>query len=137
VLVETYYPEQYAIQLAARQDYGSFYEKEAHFRRMLHYPPFTALAGVIVRDKKVERAIRWSRALAACLAPYEQHGVKVLGPAAAPLARLRKEYRFQFVLKSPNRAALSKALTAALDFCVQKEIPDSAVLVDVDPTNLS
>jgi primosomal protein N' (replication factor Y) (superfamily II helicase) len=137
VLVETYYPEQYAIQLAARQDYGSFYEKEAHFRRMLHYPPFTALAGVIVRDKKVERAIRWSRALAACLAPYEQHGVKVLGPAAAPLARLRKEYRFQFVLKSPNRAALNKALTAALDFCVQKEIPDSAVLVDVDPTNLS
>ena len=63
VLVETYYPEHYAIQLAARQDFISFYEKEAHFRRMLHYPPFTALANVIVRDKKVENAIRWSRRL--------------------------------------------------------------------------
>jgi len=137
VLVETYYPEHYAIQCAARQDYMSFYEKEVHFRRMLHYPPFTALASVIVRDRKVENAIRWSRALAACLAPYEGRGVKVLGPAAAPLARLRKEYRFQFVLKSPQRAALGKALSAALDFCAKKEIPDSAVLVDVDPTSLS
>ncbi len=71
VLVETYYPEHYAIQLAARQDYVSFYEKEAHFRRMLHYPPFTALANVIVRDKKVENAIRWSRALASYFAPFE------------------------------------------------------------------
>jgi primosomal protein N' (replication factor Y) (superfamily II helicase) len=137
VLVETYYPEHYAIQHAAQQDYASFYEKEAHFRRMLHYPPFTALASVIVRDRKVENAIRWSRAIAACLAPHEERGVKILGPAAAPLARLRKDYRFQFVLKSPQRAALGKALSAALDFCAKREIPDSAVLVDVDPTSLS
>jgi primosomal protein N' (replication factor Y) (superfamily II helicase) len=137
VLVETYYPEHYAIALAARQDYASFYEKEAHFRRMLHYPPFTALASVIVRDKKVENAIRWSRSLAACFAPYEERGVKILGPAAAPLARLRQEYRFQFVLKSPNRAALGKALQAALDFCEKNKVPDTAVIVDVDPTSLS
>jgi primosomal protein N' (replication factor Y) len=137
VLVESYYPEHYAIQLAARQDYISFYEKEAHFRRMLHYPPFTALASVIIRDKKVENAVRWSRSLATCLAPHEARGVKILGPAAAPLARLRQEYRFQFVLKSPNRAALGKALQAALDFCTAKEIPDTAVMVDVDPTSLS
>jgi primosomal protein N' (replication factor Y) (superfamily II helicase) len=137
VLVETYYPEHYAIQYAAQQDYISFYEKEAHFRRVLHYPPFTALANVIVRDRKVENAIRWSRALAGCLAPYEQHGVKVLGPAAAPLARLRREYRFQFVLKSPHRAMLGKALAAALDFCASKEIPATSVIVDVDPTSLS
>ena len=65
VLVETYYPEHYAIQHAAQQDYVSFYDKEAHFRRVLHYPPFTALATVLVRDRKVENAIRWSRALAA------------------------------------------------------------------------
>jgi primosomal protein N' (replication factor Y) len=137
VLVESYYPEHYAIQLAARQDYASFYEKEAHFRRMLHYPPFTALASVIVRDRKVENAIRWSRALASCFAPYEERGVKVLGPAAAPISRLRREYRFQFVLKSPNRAALGKALQSALDFCAKKDIPETAVMLDVDPTSLS
>jgi primosomal protein N' (replication factor Y) (superfamily II helicase) len=135
VLVETYYPEHYAIQLAVRQDYVSFYEKEAHFRRMLHYPPFTALASVLVRDRKIENAIRWSRALAAYFAPFENRGVKILGPAAAPLARLRKDYRFQFVLKSPKRSALSLALSGALDFCDAKKIPDTAVIVDVDPTS--
>lgn len=137
VLVESFYPEHYAIQFAAQQDYVSFYEKEAHFRRILHYPPFTALATVLVRDRKVENAIRWSRALAACFAPHEKNGVKILGPAAAPLARLRRDYRFQFVLKSPHRSALAKALAAAIEFCEKNEIPETAVIVDVDPTNLS
>jgi primosomal protein N' (replication factor Y) len=137
VLVETYYPEHYAIQYAAQQDYVSFYEKEAQFRRLLHYPPFTALASVLVRDRKVENAIRWSRALAAYFAPFEERGVKILGPAAAPLARLRRDYRFQFVLKSPHRAILGKALAGALDFCAAKQLPETAVIVDVDPTSLS
>jgi primosomal protein N' (replication factor Y) (superfamily II helicase) len=137
VLVETYYPEHYAIQFAAQQDYVSFYEKEAHFRRILHYPPFTALATVLVRDRKVENAIRWSRALAGYFAAFENHGVKILGPAAAPLARLRRDFRFQFVMKSPQRSALGKALAGAFEFCAAKEIPETAVIVDVDPTNLS
>ena len=136
VLVETHYPEHYAIQHAAKQDYLSFFEKEAHFRRMLHYPPFTALASVLVRDRKIENAIRWSRALGEYFAPFEKSGVKVLGPAAAPLARLKKEYRFQFLLKSPQRAALSRALSGALDFCDSSEIPETAVIVDVDPASL-
>jgi primosomal protein N' (replication factor Y) (superfamily II helicase) len=136
VLVETHYPEHYAIQHAAKQDYLSFYEKEAHFRRMLHYPPFTALASILVRDKKIENAIRWSRALTAYFAPFENRGVKILGPAVAPLARLRQEYRFQFLLKSPQRSALSQALSGALDFCAKKEIPETAVIVDVDPASL-
>jgi primosomal protein N' (replication factor Y) len=137
VLVETYYPEHYAIQHAAQQDYTSFYEKEAHFRRVLYYPPFTALANVLVRDRKIENAIRWSRALAGYFAPFEERGVKILGPAAAPLARLRRDYRFQFLLKSPHRAALGKALAGCLDFCVAKQIPETAILVDVDPASLS
>ncbi|MGB6265747.1 MAG: primosomal protein N', partial [Candidatus Acidiferrales bacterium] len=137
VLIETYYPEHYAIELAARQDYASFYDQEAHFRRMLHYPPFAALANVLIRDKKIENAIRWARALGEYFAPFEARGVKVLGPAAAPLARLRREYRFQFVLKAAKRAALAQALAGSLDFCAKKEIPESAVLVDVDPTSLS
>jgi len=137
VLVETYYPEHYAIQFASQQDYASFYEKEAHFRRMLHYPPFAALASVLVRDRKIENAIRWSRAIGTYFAPLENQGVKILGPAAAPLARLRREYRFQFVLKSPHRSALAKVLAGCFDFCAAREIPDSAVIVDVDPTSLA
>lgn len=136
VVVETYYPEHYAIQLAARQDYLSFFEKEVQFRRLLHYPPFTALASILVRDKKIENAIRWSRQLSAFLVPQESRGVKVLGPAAAPLARLKREYRFQFLLKAPKRAQLTRAVAELLAFSEQKEIPQKAVLVDVDPLSL-
>ena len=136
VLVETFYPEHYAIQLAARQDYLTFFEKEVQFRRLLHYPPFTALASVLVRDAKIENAIRWSRQLSVFLAPQESRGVKVLGPAAAPLARLKREYRFQFILKAPKRAQLTRALSELLAFSEEKEIPQKAVLVDVDPLSL-
>ena len=136
VLVETYYPEHYAIQLAARQDYLSFFEKEVQFRRLLHYPPFTALASILVRDTKIENAIRWSRQLSAFLALQESRGVKVLGPAAAPLARLKREYRFQFLLKASRRAQLTRAVSDLLAFSEEKEIPQKAVLVDVDPLSL-
>ncbi len=137
VLVESYYPEHYAIQLAAHQDYLSFFEKEAHFRRVLHYPPFTVMASVLVRDRRIENAVRWSRALAGYFAPFENRGVKVLGPAAAPLARLRRDYRFQFLLKSPRRASLAEAIAGCLDFCAARKIPPAAVIIDVDPVNLS
>ena len=137
VLVETYYPEHYAIELAAKQDYIGFFEKEAHFRRMLHYPPYTALASILIRDKKIERAVQWSRALEAVLKPFEQQGMKVLGPAAAPLSRLRQEFRFQFLLKTPKRSILGSALAACVQYCEAHKIPETAVIVDVDPTSLS
>ena len=136
VVVETHYPEHYAIQLAAQQDYPSFFEKELHFRRLMHYPPFTALASLLVRDTNLDQAIRWSRQIGTFLEPMEARGVKVLGPAAAPLARIKREYRFQFLLKSPRRSALHSALAACLAFCAEKGIPDRAVLLDVDPANL-
>jgi primosomal protein N' (replication factor Y) len=137
VLVETYYPEHYAIELAAKQDYAAFFEKEAHFRRMLHYPPYTALASILIRDKKIEHAIQWSRALEAVLKPFENQGMKVLGPAAAPLSRLRQEFRFQFLLKTPKRSILSQALSACVEYCENHKIPETAVIVDVDPTSLA
>ena len=137
VLVESYYPEHYAIQLAVKQDYFSFFEKEAHFRRLMHYPPYTYLANILVRDKKIENAIRWSRAIATYFAPFESKGIKVLGPAAAPLARLREEYRFQFLLKAQRRAVVTEALSGCLDFCAEKGLPATAVIIDMDPMTLS
>jgi primosomal protein N' (replication factor Y) len=136
VLIQTYYPEHYAIQDAVKQDYVSFFERELHFRRMMAYPPFTSLANVIVRDTSLERAIRWSRQLSEYFSPHDDKGVRILGPATAPLARLRKEHRFQFLLKSPKRSVLTKLLSGVLTYCDAKEIPQTAVLVDMDPLSL-
>src|SRR5271157_161498 len=136
VLIQTYYPEHYAIQDAVRQDYLSFFERELHFRRMMAYPPFASLANVIVRDTKLENVIRWSRQLSEYFSPQDGKGLRILGPASAPLARLKKEHRFQFLLKSPKRTLLTKVLTGALAFCDAHEIPQTAVLVDMDPLTL-
>jgi primosomal protein N' (replication factor Y) len=136
VLIQTFYPEHYAIQDAVKQDYPAFYERETQFRRVMAYPPFTSLANVIVRDTDLEKAIRWSRQLSEYFSPHDGKGLRILGPAAAPLARLKREHRFQFLLKSPRRSVLANVLSGAMTFCDMKEIPQTAVLVDMDPLSL-
>jgi primosomal protein N' (replication factor Y) len=136
VLIQTFYPEHYAIQDAVKQDYAAFFERELHFRQMMAYPPVTSLANMIVRDTSLEKVIRWSRQLSEYFSPHDDKGVRILGPATAPLARLKKEHRFQFLLKSPKRSALTKVLSGAMAYCDAKEIPQTAVLVDMDPLSL-
>ena len=136
VLIQTFYPEHYAIQDAIKQDYPAFYERETQFRRVMAYPPFTSLANVIVRDTHLEKAIRWSRQLSEYFSPHDGKGLRILGPAAAPIAKLKKEHRFQFLLKSPKRSLLARVLSGAMTYLELKEIPETAVLVDMDPLSL-
>ena len=136
VLIQTFYPEHYAIQDAVKQDYPAFYERETQFRRVMAYPPFNALANVIVRDANLEKAIRWARQLSEYFSPHDGKGLRILGPAAAPIAKLKKEHRFQFLLKSPKRSLLARVLGGAMTYLELKEIPETAVLVDMDPLSL-
>ncbi|HEV2386879.1 MAG TPA: primosomal protein N' [Candidatus Acidoferrales bacterium] len=136
VVVETFHPDHYAIRHAARQDYPGFFDQELRFRRLMHYPPFAALANVVVRDRNLGRVVEWTRALAAFFSRRASEGLKVLGPAPAPLARLKREHRYQFLLKSPRRSLLARTLAESMEFCAQKEIPEGAALVDVDPVSL-
>ncbi len=136
VLIQTFYPDHYAIQDAVRQDYISFYEREVNYRRMMAYPPFTSLANVIVRDTSLENAIRWSRRLSEYFLPHDGKGLRVMGPASAPLARLKREHRYQFLVKSTKRSLLTRLLSGALTFCDANGIPQTAILVDMDPLSL-
>jgi primosomal protein N' (replication factor Y) (superfamily II helicase) len=136
VLIQTFYPEHYAIQDAIKQDYIAFFERELHYRQVMAYPPFTSLANVIVRDSSLEKAIAWSRELSQFFAPHNGDGMRILGPASAPLARLKSAYRFQFLLKSKRKARLAKLLAGALAYSEAKEIPQTAILVDMDPLQL-
>ena len=131
-------PEHYAIQYAAQQDYVSFYEKEAHFRRLLHYPPFTALASVLVRDRKVENAIRWSRALAgifrAVRGARRENSRPRRRAARPPAPRLPLSIRAEVAAPRDRSAKRSPARSISAP---RKQFPETAVIVDVDPTSLS
>ncbi len=136
VIIQTYFPDHYAVRCAAAQDYPDFYEKELRYRRAMRYPPFSALANILIRSPKMETAVKWSGALARRLSQGKWTGVRVLGPAAAPLARLKQEFRYQFLVKAERRQVLHGLLRDCLAFAREQELPATAMIVDVDPFTL-
>lgn len=135
VILQTMNPEHYSIELAAAQNYDAFYKKEIHFRKMMHYPPFTAMATLLIRSQKLEETLAWSAELARELKDLPDT-VRVMGPAAAPMAKLKREYRFQFLLKASSRRALAGAVQRARTFAQRQEWPVTALTADVDPVSL-
>lgn len=135
VFVQTWNPDHYAIRFAAAQDYDGFYEKELHFRRMLHYPPFVAAATLTIHSRKLEEALTLSGRLGQHLKDRSS-GVRIQGPAAAPLAKLKSEFRYLFLLKAQNRKALARTLRRAKSFAQENRWPATALVTDVDPMNL-
>ncbi|MGA7926243.1 MAG: primosomal protein N' [Candidatus Sulfotelmatobacter sp.] len=132
VILQTYFQDHYAVQYAARHDFTGFYEKELRFRSWMHYPPYSALANVLVRSDKLDQALEWSGTLGKWFEQNRHEGVRVLGPAAAPILRLKRDYRYHFVLKSPSREKLNATLRAMLACAAQQKIPRTQVIVDVD-----
>ena len=132
VILQTYFQDHYAVQYAARHDFVGFYEKELRFRSWMHYPPYSALANVLVRSDKLDEALRWSGTLGKWFESTRHEGVRVLGPATAPIMRLKRDYRYHFVLKSPSREKLNGILRAMLVYAAQQKIPRTQVIVDVD-----
>jgi primosomal protein N' (replication factor Y) len=132
VVLQTYFQDHYAVQYAARHDFIGFYEKELQFRSWMHYPPYSALANVLVRSDKLDEALQWSGTLGKWFDATRHEGVRVLGPAVAPIMRLKSDYRYHFVLKSSSREKLNTTLRAMLAHAAQKKIPRTQVIVDVD-----
>jgi len=132
VVLQTFFPDHYAVQYAAQHDFGGFYDKELRFRSWMHYPPYSALANVLVRSDKLDEALRWSGILGKWLDNTRHEGIRVLGPAAAPIVRLKRDYRYHFVFKSASREKLNALLRAMLVHAAQAKIPRTQVIVDVD-----
>ena len=107
VVLQTFFTDHYAIQFAAAHDYRGFYEKEARFRSWMHYPPFNAVSNVLVRSSKLDEALTWSGILGKWFEATRLEGVRVMGPAAAPIVRLKTEYRYHFLLKSASRERMN------------------------------
>ncbi|HYL11974.1 MAG TPA: primosomal protein N' [Terriglobales bacterium] len=132
VVLQTYFPDHYAVQRAAQHDFAGFYEKELRFRSWMHYPPYSALANVLVRSDKLDNALRWSGLLGGWFEKTRHENIRVLGPAAAPILRLKNDYRYHFVLKSASREKLNGLLRAMLAYAASEKIPRTQIIVDVD-----
>jgi len=133
-VIQTLYPEHYSVRLACGQDYVSFFEKEINFRRGMRYPPLVAMVNGVVRGRTFEEAMQTAAEVVRRLElGASAAGFSTLGPAPAPLAKLRGEHRVQFFLKGTRRAEMRQALRAVL-----AEVPDvrRRVTIDVDPLSV-
>ena len=130
-IVQSLIPNHYSIRLACAQDYRAFYDKEVEFRRALRYPPHVAMVNVVVRGKSFSEAMDAARDLAD--AARGAKGFAILGPAPAPLTRLRGEHRAQFFLKGTNRRSMREALQLAVS---RHPKLMKRVSIDVDPLSM-
>ena len=133
-IVQTLYPDHYSIQLACRQDYPAFFEREVTYRRGMRYPPFFALINGVVRGPTFDDAMLHAREIVRRLEPAAACGTfTILGPAPAPLGRLRGEHRVQLFLKGSRRADMRNALVK-----VVAGMPEirRRLTIDVDPLSV-
>ena len=137
VLIQTYYPEHYALRHAREQDYEGFYEEEIKFRQRLGYPPFFVLALIMIRHRDLAYASKNANILRRSLDNANtSRQARVLGPAPASISRLKNEYRLQIILKGTSRRALRETLDIALSEAESKGCDLRTINVEIDPVNL-
>jgi primosomal protein N' (replication factor Y) len=132
-IVQTLYPNHYSIQLACRQDYPAFYERELAFRTAMRYPPVVSLVNAVVRSRTFAGAMDDAADVVQKVRDADGGALRVLGPAPAPLGKLRGEYRAQLLVKGTNRRKIREALQVAL---AARPDLQRRTIVDVDPLSV-
>jgi len=139
VMVQTYCPEHYSIISAAEHDSESFYASELALRRSLGYPPFSHLARLLLTHEREEEAIKGARLARELIGgALACAGVRadVLGPAPAPLSKIKGKYRWQLVLRGRSRNALKDIIRECLAGLERNPSFKPAVNVDINPQGM-
>jgi len=137
VLVQTFHPQHYALRHACTQEYAGFYKEEINYRKSLHYPPFVALASLLVHGEELGRTQATADELKSALVEANtDNACRILGPAPAPLARLRGEHRIQLLIKSRSRPRLRQLIDVAFANAAAQGCNLHSVNLEIDPVNL-
>ena len=102
----------------------------------MFYPPFTALAGIMVTDRDAGRAATTAREVGEFLDSLRSNVIRILGPAPAPLERIKKLHRHQLLIKSASRSTLHHLLERLQSHLEEKKVGGTRVTIDVDPVSL-
>jgi primosomal protein N' (replication factor Y) len=140
-VIQSFYPDHYALRFARNQDYCGFYGHEIEFRRLLGYPPFRSLTQILIAARDAGKALHIGMKVAEevklCLRRHNlSSGLQVLGPAVAPLEKLRGQYRYQVLLKAAPGTDVGAILQDAFAGLGRRKVPLKSIHVDVDPLSL-
>ena len=137
VLIQTYHPYHYALRHACAQDYEGFYEEELRYRQNHSYPPFVALGSLLVHGPDLGRVRNDSLELRKQLDRVNpERRCRILGPAPAPLSRLKGEHRFQILIKSKTRKSLREVADAALRSVAEGGVNLRSISLEIDPVSM-
>ncbi len=137
VLIQTYHPNHYALRHSSAQDYAGFYNEEIRHRQNHSYPPFVALASLLVHGTDLSRVRKEALALRKEMdLANKERKVRVLGPAPAPLAKLKGEHRMQLLVKSGNRRELRAVIDTALAAVAGQGINLRSINLEIDPVSI-
>jgi primosomal protein N' (replication factor Y) len=137
VLIQTYHPNHYALKHACAQDYAGFYQEEIRYRKNLNYPPFVALASLLAHGEDFMRTQATAASIRQALDEANTaRACRILGPAPAPLARLRGEHRIQILIKSRSRPSLREVIDVAFANAAASGCDLRSINLEIDPINL-
>ncbi len=137
VLIQTYYPEHYALRHAVRQDFDGFYAEEIKYRQRLAYPPFYVLASIMLEHRDLKYTMKSARILRDALdRANADNALRILGPAQASVSRVKNKYRQQLIIKSESRKILRSRLDAALAEAQTRGTDLRITHIEIDPVNL-
>jgi primosomal protein N' (replication factor Y) len=137
VLIQTYHPHHYALRHSCAQDYSGFYKEELRHRQNHSYPPFVSLASLLVHGPELKQVRSEANELRKELdLANKDRTCRILGPAPAPLGRLKGEYRIQLLLKSRSRRQLRNLADTALQALGKRGHNLRSVNLEIDPASI-
>ncbi|SET81041.1 replication restart DNA helicase PriA [Oceanobacillus limi] len=131
VIVQTYTPDHYSIELASRYDYNQFFQQEMKMRKTFHYPPYYYLALITVSHQNHVKVVQVTQQIVQQLLTCVERNTVVLGPTPSPIARMKDRYRYQCMIKYRNEPQLRTYIRKILDQ-YRDEIRKEDVLITVD-----
>lgn len=133
VLIQTYNPNHYAIQLAREQDYEAFYRYEMRIRKALSYPPYYFTVGLTLSHKDEQEVIKKSYEIVTLIKEGLTDKIKILGPTPKPVARTHNLYHYQIIIKYRFEDQLEIVLNHILDLTQAKENKKLCLIIDYEP----
>ncbi len=142
VIIQTFNPDHYSIQMARNQDFGKFYQEEARFRKELDYPPFSRLINLRIEGSNQKRSIKAAQEMGErgrrmLKARPDGRGIEILGPSSAPLVKLKGKYRYHMLIKGLRAMPLHR-FVEELSRNMKKQWVGRGVnlTIDVDPISV-
>ncbi|HHX60188.1 MAG TPA: primosomal protein N' [Epulopiscium sp.] len=138
VMVQTYNPDHYCLQIAAKQDYEAFYKEEILLRKHMKYPPFSHIFSVLITSDKEEETIRWAQRLMEYYTFYNKNNdFELYGPIPAAISKIADIYRWRIIIKSNERTRLNSYGLYCIHKLKELDKPSTIqIQSDIDPIML-